>query len=237
MKTHNLKISQYFLSKIFWEIIFTNGTLVIDTFKNEILKENDYFESLRKAADYNTGSIAFSASVCLALLAHYFKPRIVCEVGTFIGRSTFSIALGAQIDKNSSSNIYTCDYSNNIKLDFSNHKFSISQYPLKSSTEMLNNLFQNNIIPDIYLLDGRVQPEDLKILESLKANEALIILDDFEGYEKGVVNSFALTQFFKNNFRVIYPPSEAFLKEHGLNDICTTALLIPIQSIEFVNQA
>lgn len=39
MKRHNLKISQYFLSKIFWEIIFTNGALVIDTFKNEILKK------------------------------------------------------------------------------------------------------------------------------------------------------------------------------------------------------
>ncbi len=233
---NNLKVSYQNFSKLFWEIVFINGAFIIDDIKNKILKKNNYFESLRKSANYNTGSISFASSVCLGLLSYYFKPKIICEVGTFIGRSTFSIALGSQINENLPTKIYTCDFSNDIKLNFKDYSFNIHQYPMKSSTELLTNLYQEDIIPDMYLFDGRIQSEDIKILESLKAEKTLILLDDFEGFEKGVINSLVLTQYFKNNFSVIYPPSQSFLKEYGLIDISTIAMLIPIERIQLVNQ-
>lgn len=233
---NNLKISYQNFSKLFWEIIFINGAFIIDDIKIEIHKQNNYFESLRKLANYNTGSISFASSVCLGLISYYFKPKIICEIGTFIGRSTFSVGFGAQINENFSTEIHTCDYSNNLKLDFSNYGFNILQYPKQSSTEMLTILYQKNIIPDAYLFDGRIQSEDIKILDKLKADKKIIILDDFEGFEKGVMNSLNLTQYFKNNFSVIYPPAQSFLKEFGLIDISTAAVLIPIERIQLVNQ-
>jgi predicted O-methyltransferase YrrM len=236
MSINNLKISRQNFSNLFWRTIFLNGAFVIERIKLEIIEQNDYFESLRKTAEYNTGSISLASSVCLALLTHYFKPSTVAEVGTFIGRSTFSLALGAHVNGNSLTNIHTCDYSNNIQLNFNKFDFNIFQYPKQSSTEMFSKIHNGNIKPDMYLLDGRLQPEDIKIISDLQIENALILLDDFEGTEKGVVNTFVLTENFKNNFIVAYPPTQSFLREYGLMDSCTTAAMVPMTRLEFVNQ-
>jgi predicted O-methyltransferase YrrM len=237
MPINNLKISRQNFSNLFWRTIFLNGAFVIERIKLEIIEQSDYFESLRKTAEYNTGSISLASSVCLALLTHYFKPNTVAEVGTFIGRSTFSLALGAQVNGNQLTNIYTCDYSNNIQLNFNKFDFNIFQHPKQSSTEMFSKIYNGNIKPDMYLLDGRLQPEDIKIISDLQIENALILLDDFEGTEKGVVNTFVLTENFKNNFIVAYPPAQSFLREYGLMDSCTTAVMVPMTRLEFVNQA
>jgi hypothetical protein len=69
---------------------------------------------------------------------------------------------------------------------------------------MFSKIYNGNIKPDMYLLDGRLQPEDIKIISDLQIENSLILLDDFEGTEKGVVNTFVLTENFKNNFIVAY---------------------------------
>ena len=88
----------------------------------------------------------------------------------------------------------------------------------------------------MYFLDGRLKPEDIKIISNLQIENALILLDDFEGTEKGVVNTFVLAENFKNNFIVAYPPTQSFLREFGLMDSCTTAVMVPMARLEFVNQ-
>lgn len=237
MSANNLTISRLNFSTLFWQIIFSNGAFIIEKVKLEIMEQNDYFESLRKSADYNTGSISLASSVCLALLTYYFRPNTVAEVGTFIGRSTYSLALGGHLSGNAPSNIHTCDHSNDINLNFKKFDLSIFQYPKQSSTEMFSKIHKGQIKPDMYLLDGRIQPDDIKIISDLQIENALIVLDDFEGTEKGVVNAFVLTENFKNNFIVAYPPTQSFLEQYGLMDSCTTAVLIPAAQLQFVNQS
>ncbi len=232
----NFNINRTSFSELFWNIIFNNGATIIEQSKNNIISKHLEIEQLRKFADYNTGSISISASVGLSLLINYFRPHVVAEVGTFIGRSTYSIALGHSLNGIKSPQIHTCDFSNDIRVDFDAILENVIQYPKKSSTEMFECIVNQNISPDIYLLDGRIQNDDIPLLLKLQAENSLFFLDDFEGTEKGVSNAFTLLNVFKNKFILAYPPSNSFLRSHGFSDSSSTAVLIPLSKIAFVNQ-
>ena len=233
---NNFHISRISFSEIFWNIIFSNGAGIIDQAKRSILSKHLEIESLRKSAEYNTGSISLAAAVGLSLLTHYFRPDVIAEVGTFIGRSTYAISLGNSLSGIKSPQIHTCDFSNDIRVDFDPILKDIIQYPKKSSTDMFSSFIAQAVSPDLYLLDGRIQQEDIGLLVKLQAENAVIILDDFEGTEKGVSNAFKLLNVFKNNFLLAYPPSTSLLKFYGFSDTSTSAVLIPLSKIKFVNQ-
>lgn len=232
----NFHISRLSFTGLFWSTVFSNGVVILDQAKTSISSKHSHIESLRNSAAYNTGSISLSSSVSLALLTHYFRPKIIGEVGTFIGRSTYSLALGSSFSECDIPEIHTCDFSNDIRVNFDPILESVVQYANKSSTEMLQTLLEKNLFPDFYLLDGRVQEADIPLLKNLQAENAVFILDDFEGTEKGVSNAFALTNIFKNKFILAYPPQSELLRSYGLTDASTMAALIPSTRVQFVNQ-
>ena len=79
--------------------------------------------------------------------------------------------------------IYCCDFSNEI--NFPNiTSTKIKQFHKKSSTEMFGS-FENQKI-DLLHLDGRLQNEDFDLLKNNFTENTILILDDFEGNEKGV---------------------------------------------------
>ena len=49
-------------------------------------------------------------------------------------------------------------------------------------------LKNETISPDLVLIDGRLQNEDLVLFEKLINTQTIILLDDFEGVEKGLIN-------------------------------------------------
>jgi predicted O-methyltransferase YrrM len=215
--------------------VFIQGTSVINDVEKKISVQYNNFEKYRKSANYNTGSISYSSSIVISLLTYYFQPKIIAEVGTFIGRSTFSLAIGSEQIQNNQIEIHTCDLSNEITLNLPCSS-PIKQYPKMSSTQMFSELIKQKIKPDLYFLDGRLAPQDLDLLVKMNAENSLIILDDFEGTEKGVMNALFLTQTFNNNFLLSYPPQPKFLNKFGLKDYSTIAVLIPMNKINFVNQ-
>lgn len=233
---NNFHIGRHAFSELFWNTVFANGAAIIDLAKTSILSKHLEIEALRKSADYNTGSISIAASVGLSLLTHYFRPGVVAEVGSFIGRSTYSVALGHSLCGVRSPEIHTCDFSNDIQLNFDPILENVVQYPKQSSTDMFTSILKKGIIPDVFLLDGRIQQDDIPLLAALRAENAVFFLDDFEGTEKGISNAFALLDAFQNNFLLAYPPSTSFLRSHGFSDWSTTAVLIPLSKIVVVNQ-
>lgn len=233
---NNFQISRLSFTDLFWRAVFSNGTVILDQAKASILSKHLHIEGLRKSAEYNTGSISLAASVSLALLSNYFRPKLIAEVGTFIGRSTYSLALGPSLSGQDAPVIHSCDFSNDICINFDTILERVAQYPKQSSTEMFRALLDKKLFPDVFLLDGRVQEADIPLLVNLRAENAVFILDDFEGTEKGVANAFALTNAFKNKFMLAYPPSNSFLRAYGLTDASTTAVLVPFTRIKFVNQ-
>ena len=225
----NIKLSLRIISKIFWEIILTEDQFVNSEEKRKLFDNLISLENLRDEADYNTGSISMSQAYLLYLFLKYFKPIKVIEIGTFIGRSTISMANAIETYSDNGK-IYTCDFSNDIKLPW-NGKCKIKQFPKTKSGEMLNNLKGEY---DLVFIDGRISDEELSTFERLINQNTIIILDDFEGIEKGVVNLAKLRQINKlNQHLLINTISEDLLKQYNLHNHSRMGALIPMTLFQF----
>jgi predicted O-methyltransferase YrrM len=229
--TSNFNLSSQLFSEAFWRGVFAES----DFFK-PIQKqfENDSLglESLRGQADYNTGSISAFSAWGLFLVCHYFKVRRAFEVGTFIGRSTMSIAKAMNLY--GGGEIHTCDLSNDINI-FQYPPTKIVQYKKQTSDQMLSALTGQF---DFAFIDGRLSDVDISKMAQLLTNDAIIVLDDFEGMEKGVANLFNLRshpQF--QHFFLIPPPNNEMAEKLGFSSRSLTAVLIPTSLISLTNQA
>ena len=161
----SININPSDLSTVFWSKVLDNAFLKQKTIQKDFFIKIDSLDKLRKESDYNTGSISSSASWSLFSIVFFFKPKIIIEVGSFIGKSTISMALAADlnIDQNKCE-IYCCDSSNKIIFpDIS--ETTIQQFHKTSSTEMLRS-FSADMKFDMIHLDGRLQKEDFNLLKN-----------------------------------------------------------------------
>lgn len=229
--TAKVKLSSRLLTDAFWSIMFQKD--------DELLREKQALfdrlydlDLLRSKADYNTGSISAIAAWSLYNVVRHFKPRRIIEVGTFIGKSTISMA-SALKDQKLSGDIYTCDGSNDIELPW-NEVPRIHQFRKTLSGEMFKAV---DAPVDLVFLDGRLKKQDLEPLDSLITKETIIVLDDFEGMEKGVINLtlLAALETLKDHF-LLYPPSAAWLAQRGYVSHSITAVLIPTSRFAFTRQ-
>jgi predicted O-methyltransferase YrrM len=177
-------------------------------------------ERLRSQADYNTGSISDTDAIDLQHIVSHFQPTVVAEVGTFIGRSTAAMALAMP----KGGVIHTCDASNAIALPELNPDVQVVQYPRKGSTEMFESLISAKVKVDLFYIDGRLSPKDTQLVWELVHDKTVIVLDDFEGVEKGVANAMLLLQQFPNH-ALVYP-----------RDIGKTAMMLPSGLLQFTAQ-
>ncbi len=236
MKTIN--INSYDLSLLFWKKILDNSFLKIQSMQKDFFKNIDSLDSLRSQSSYNTGSISSTTAWLLYSTTIFFKPKKILEIGSFIGKSTFSMAYAADdYLSEGKCEIYCCDYSNEI--NFPNlTKTTIKQFHKTSSTEMIKQL-EENIIIDFVHLDGRLENEDCSILKNKISENTLFLIDDFEGNEKGVVNLFSLINnnlISRNTHCVIYPLENEIAAKYNLVEKSTTAVILPIKLLKITNQ-
>ena len=230
---NNLQISSRRLAQLFWELICKEH-FIYPGQVDELLKKLKQLEYLTDQAAYKTGSISSISALILYYLTKYFQPEKILEVGTYIGKSTISMAYAMDENKTKNSYIATCDVSNDIKLPWKGHT-KLNQYRLSTSTTMMENEKDKF---DFIFLDGRLQEEDMKFLDKLCHEKTIFVLDDFEGIEKGVVNLMRLQSIpnFKRYF-LIRPPSSSFLKKiNPFTESCPTAVFLPLSLILFAKQ-
>ena len=207
-----VQIGRQRFSNIFWGIVDER----VDDYPYEVIEKIvEDQQKLRADADYNTGSVPYDDAVELYKLAKFFQPKVIAEVGTFIGVSTTVMyeACKGEVD------IYTCDVSNDIKL---NLPFHIHQYPKTSSTDMFKDLADKKVNVDLLYLDGRLQQEDFQYFPKIIHDQTIFVFDDFEGIEKGVVNAMMLEGA---NRLLIYPRESR-----------KTAVSLPYTLLQFVPQ-
>jgi len=229
---NKFRLSSRLFSYVFWESILSS-TDINDGKREKLFQELSSLEKLRKKADYNTGSISNAASWCLYCIVKYFRPQNIMEIGTFIGKSSWSMARAQDDEGIVNGYLATCDFSNDISIPW-NGRTKIKQYKKQSSTNMLN---LEEKCPDLIFIDGRIQNEDLLLLENLLTKNTIILIDDFEGIEKGVVNYMNLKKLKAcNNHFLIYPCERLKLKEFGENSYSSTAVMLPNNFIELVAQ-
>jgi predicted O-methyltransferase YrrM len=183
------------------------------------------------------GSISKDAVRTLWLLARYFRPKVIAEVGTFIGRSTLALSEGAGEQLQA---MHTCDFSfsefgipGDFALSFKNTE-KITYHAKTSSTTMFENMmsrFKGSV--DCFFLDGRITLEDIELIKELRAPDAVFILDDFEGIEKGVSNAMILRGAF-NDLILVRP--EAMKSSNSLPHVFNTAVMFNAHSIKLSRQ-
>jgi predicted O-methyltransferase YrrM len=233
-----ITLSSRLLSEALWSRLFEHAAARYLDRAEAFFATLGKLDELRSVAQYNTGSISTSAQWALFCLAYYWRPALVAEVDTFIGKSAFALALGSDA-AGQHTEIHTCDMSNRFDLPTKITKCSLVQYPGSPSTQMLSEMLEDGYRAkvDLFHFDGRIQKEDLVLLSGLGTKDAIIVLDDFEGMEKGVANLFALRSApeFKDHL-CVYPPSEALLQRFGFTDHATCALVVPRSVIDFSPQ-
>ena len=212
---NTLRFNRRQVSGLFWDVMDTQSLPEFD------LPHADHFDRLRASADYNTGSLNEWDMVDLITIASYFRPRIIAEVGTFIGRSTYALAVGSGSD----ALIYTCDASNDIPLpQLPARSATVIRNPRASSVEMFNRMLAEGLAQqvDLFFIDGRLTESDLILINKLSHERTVLVLDDFEGIEKGVDNAMLLGN---QNHLLIYPRTEG-----------KTALLVPVKLLQLTAQ-
>lgn len=200
-------------SDFFWERIGYGKPLT--------LAQEDACQALYDQADYKTGSLTEHDVRDVSALASAFRPATVCEVGTFVGRSTYALATGM-----GQGSIWTCDSSNALDLPSPGNAVTIRQFKKTNSTDMFGKAMAEKMRFDLFYIDGRLTQRDAELMGECMDARSIIVLDDFEGVEKGVANASLLLNSVAAGCTLIYPKTGR-----------KTAVLLPFTRIRFVPQA
>jgi len=227
-------LSSHWLSVAFWETVFERVYEQLPEALPAILSNYKRCEAFRKGAGYNTGSISVAAGVCLYAVCRTFEVGQVAEVGTFIGKSTSSMALA--LGQNTSSGVlYTCDKDNACFKPWDGIGAQVRSFPQKTSTEMLAEVAKSTGKIDLFYFDGRIQPADIPQILQLSTPGTLYVFDDFEGTEKGVANIASLRASLKGHV-LIEPCAPALLERYGIQGRSLAALLINTANLNVTAQ-
>lgn len=144
----------------------------------ELIKFIKQAEPLRAHARYNTGSISLETMLMLRAACFYYKPKIIIEIGTFIGCSTYALE--------ASERLYTCDLSNDCLVATDN----VIPHPFTTSTQLLSKLVSDGACGDVdlFFFDGRLLAEDVPLIQHLSHPRTIYLFDDCVDKQKGIAN-------------------------------------------------
>lgn len=233
--SRTVNISSAMVSELFWQRVVADNDIWLAA--HPALRERLHgLERLPEVAQNQTGSISSGSAWLLYCMARYFSPACIAEVGTYIGRSTVSLATGLVDSGRKGAVIHTCDNSNDIRIPAVDG-VEIRQYPLQSSVTMLQQLPKGSV--DLVHLDGRIGAAEIPLLEQVLQPEGIVVFDDFEGIEKGVANLFEISRSESGTFQrhvLIYPPSRSVMESLGLRGNAASGVLFPATRIFLTNQ-
>jgi hypothetical protein len=230
------RLSSRVLADVVWRDLLADLDLEREALNARLRALWDACDATRAKMAYDTGSISASSGVALYALARRLAPQAMFEVGTFIGRSTVALALGAEAAGVAAPALYTCDVSNDFHVPYGGAT-RITGFARKTSTQALGEVAAAGARIDLFHFDGRLAPDDIELLKKVASPQAAYALDDFEGAEKGVANSMLLrAQPWLQQHVLAFPPDRALLADFGLRSPCTTALLVPAAFFGFTSQ-
>ena len=224
-----LHVSEAVLADGFWKNL--DGSALDEEAARDAESILTVSNTLAQAFPGATGSMSLSATKSLWLLAKYFAPHTIVEIGTYIGRSTSALYLGARpgIEK-----LYTCDATfDSWSAGHLSDKGDIEYFGRTTSTQMLEKLSRDGVVADLFFIDGRLQDPDICLIQSISHDKTVFILDDFEGLEKGVANGVALKSAFPG-LLLLSPPHDALVRRFSSGH--NLAVLLPKIAINITAQ-
>ena len=133
-------------------------------------------ESRRHLAKFNTGSIGLETGLLLRAICAWRQPRVVVEIGTFIGKSTAALQAREVL--------YTCDKDNDCVPETD----VIKPHPYWTSTQLLRKLVDLGVVADVFFFDGRLRDEDIPLVLALSNASTVYAFDDYHAGGKGQAN-------------------------------------------------
>ena len=187
----------------------------------------------------NSGSIGLGSALSLFLASHRRAPKLIAEVGTYIGNSAAAMGCGAGLAQETLQ-LITCDMHPCTQQPFAGLNLpegSKAQVVQGSSTEMFEFLASKGAKLDMLHLDGRLMKDDLKLLSQVLKPDTLIALDDCEGDEKGHMNLDLLRRAgLIQNHAYVEPFPRDLFRRWDLETRSVTGFLLPQSSISFTRQ-
>ena len=187
----------------------------------------------------NSGSIGLGSALSLFLAAHRKAPKLIAEVGTYIGNSAAAIGCGAGLGQQAIQ-FFSCDTHPCTKHPFAGLNMpegSEAQVVQGNSTKMFELLVSKQARLDMLHLDGRLMKEDFNLLGSLLQEDTLIALDDCESDEKGHINLRSLRRAgLIENHVYVEPFSRELFRRWGIETRSLTGFLLPKSTINFTGQ-
>ena len=229
-------LSEKMLASTFWNAL--DSSIMVDDAKYDARLVANRTSPLVQKFPSIAGSISLDSSYYLWLITKYFSPVNICEIGTYIGRSTLLMTLAAA---DSLKSLHTCDgtfdcldlniFKQISSCDRKNKSIDkIKYYGKTMSTDMLKKLKDNDVGIDFIFIDGRISKDDCEIIKEISTKDVIFLLDDFEGVEKGVMNAMILRNFFPNHL-LLEPPIMG-----DRRDRLNLAMLIPSSIINVSRQ-
>ena len=233
--TQHLWVSEGMLANRFWQAVGDSVYRSEATRDAEMISERtaplvDKFPSV-------AGSISLNSASLIWLTTKYFAPKVICEVGTYIGRSTLAMACGCA---STLTELYTCDgtydcmnFDDFKELDLNKDKLDainkIKYFGKTMSHDMFAEIKNLNKKADLIFIDGRLSDQDVSLIKQIANPECIFLIDDFEGVEKGVLNAMILRNNFPN-----YIILEPLFETSGQREVL--AVMVPSQIIKLSRQ-
>ena len=234
-----LRLNPSTLSQAFGQQLLDSGAHLKPVFEQTLLpliSQRLLDPSLQRS---NSGSIGLGSALSLFLAAHRKAPKLVAEVGTYIGNSAAALGCGAGMAQKAVQ-LITCDLHPCTQQPFAGLTLpegSKAQVVQGTSTKMFEFLASKQARLDMLHLDGRLMKDDLKLLSQLLKKDTLIALDDCEGDEKGHMNLDLLRRAgLIQNHAFVEPFQRELFRHWGLETRSVTGFLLPQSEIVFSRQ-
>ena len=234
-----LRLNPSTLSTAFGQQLLEGATYIKPKFESELLSlisSRLLNPTLQRA---NSGSIGIGSALSLVLATHKKAPKLIAEVGTYIGNSAAAMGFGAALS-GQAFQLITCDMHPCTQQPFAGLQLpegTKAQVVQGSSTQMFEFLVSKGAQLDMLHLDGRLMKDDFPLLGKLLKPDTLIALDDCEGDEKGHMNLDLLRRGgLINKHAYVEPFPRELFRRWGLETRSVTGFLIPQTSISFTRQ-
>lgn len=137
-------------------------------------------QARRAASPVKVGSIDPGAIRLLRSLCVELKPRVIAEIGTGLGASTFALQ-ASQV-------LYTCDKNH----DLVPSSDRVVTHPKGLSTAMFESMLKRGLSVDLFFFDGRIHAADMPLIQLLSHPTTAYVADDYlrseRRPEKGMAN-------------------------------------------------
>jgi len=179
------------------ETVFIDLTKKIDDLRQTAIEK--YPDIPRGPDELDSGTISVPDAKLLYLLVRYFKPKVIFEIGTWIGTSSMVMA-EAMKKNNNDGHIYTCDANTFFAVDYLYQDVITT---INAYSDVALDSIPTDTKVDFVFADGELTFATIKKLKPLLHKDAIVSTHDFTlPAEKGVLNliRMQLASFFSYSY-------------------------------------